>query len=588
VLLVVAALVTVFVGCGKEEEVVVPARDIPNPDTFVYGTIGDADTLDPAHAYDNASGANIRQMYENLVYFDRDTTGFAPQLATQVPTIANGGISADGRTYTFTIRSGVKFHEGGTLTAEDVEYSIERVLVLNDADGPGWMYWMVFFGGSGNELNEDGTFLYSYEQIDQAIEANGNKVTFTLAQPFEPFIGILAGYWGSIVDKEWMIEQGDWDGTAADMVRVNAPAKEEMTLYEQANGTGPYALERWVKGDEIVVTRFEDYWGEKPEIRQGIYKIVSEWSTRKLMFLQGDLDYAYVEPAFYEEMDREAGVTVQKDLPSLSITGMQFSLAVNTQDNPLTGSGALDGNGVPGDFFTDLNVRLGFLAAWDEDTFLRDIGAGTMMDPITPFPFGLAYKNESLERMPFDPAVATEYFKAAWGGQLWENGFTLEMAYNEGNEVRGGGLRILAENVSALNPKFDLTVRAVQWPEYLDLNNNRRMPLFFIGWAPDYGDVDNYAGPFMESTNYYATRGSYNNPEADRLILEARYATDPAVRERAYYRLQDIYVEDAIGIVTHQSLVRRYYRDWIDVDGGFFYQPVDGDFYVLLRHLTKG
>jgi peptide/nickel transport system substrate-binding protein len=560
---------------------------IKNPDTFVYGTIGNVDTLDPNHAYDNASGTNIRQLYEPLVYYDRDKLSLVPVLATAVPTRANGGISADGRTYTFTIRQGVKFHNGGTLTAEDVEYSIERILVINDPDGPGWMYWVAFFDDFGNDVKEDGSYVYSYEDIDKVVEATGNTVTFTIKQPFEPFLGILTGYWGSIVDKEWMIANGDWDGTKAGMEAVYQVEKEAQTLYEQANGTGPYKLERWVQGDEVVVTRFDGYWGPKPALRQGIYKVVSEWSTRKLMFLQGDLDWAYVEPAYYAEMDQEPNLVVQKDLPSLSLTGIQFNLAVNTQDNPLTGSNVLDGNGVPGDFFADKNVRLAFLSAWDEETFLRDVGAGTMMDPVTPFPFGLAYKNEGLERPPHDLNKAAEYLKAAWGGQLWDKGFKLELAYNEGNEVRGTALRILSENISSLNPKFDLSVRAVQWPEYLDLLNNRRMPIFSIGWAPDYPDVDNYAGPFMESTGHYSRRGSYNNPEVDRLVQEARFSTDPAVRERNYYRLQEIYLEDAVGIMTHQSLSRRYYRDWVKIQGGHFYQAVDSDMYTMLRYLSK-
>jgi len=572
----------------EDDDSMMAMPEIKNPDAFVYGTIGNVDTLDPNHAYDNASGTNIRQMYETLIYYNRGSLDLIPVLATEVPTKANGGISADGLTYTFHIRPGVKFHNGGTLTAEDVEYSIERILVINDPDGPGWMYWVAFFDDFGNEKNDDGTLKYSYADIDKVVEANGDTVTFTIKQPFEPFMGILTGYWGSIVDKEWMIQQGDWDGTEAGMADVWQVEKENQTLYEQANGTGPYKLERWVQGDEVVVTRFDGYWGPKPALRQGIYKVVSEWSTRKLMFLQGDLDFAYVEPAYYAEMDQEPNLIVQKDLPSLTVTGMQFNLDVNTQDNPLLGSQKLDGNGVPGNFLSDKNVRLGFMYAWDEETFLRDVGAGTIMDPITPFPYGLAYKDEGLERNPFDLDQAANYFKAAWGGQLWTNGMKLEFAYNEGNEVRGSSLRILAENVSSLNPKFDVSVRAVQWPEYLDLLNNRRMPMFAIGWAPDYPDVDNYAGPFMESTGHYSRRASYSNPEVDRLVQEARFATDPAVRQRDYYRLQEIYLEDGIGITYSQALSRRYYRDWVQIQGGHFYQAVDSDMYTMLRYLSKG
>jgi peptide/nickel transport system substrate-binding protein len=327
-LLVLFAATFALAGASAEPEAEAPAMEaapmeaapaeaaptVKNPDTFVYGSIGDADTLDPAYAYDNASGMNIRQLYENLIYYDRDTTGFIPRLATEVPTFENGGISPDGKTYTFTVRPGVKFHNGGTLTAEDIEYSIERIMVINNQNSAVWMYWMVFFGDSDNPQDEDGNFLYSYEDIDKVVETDGDKVIFTLAQPYEPFVGILAGYWGGIVDKEWHIAQGDWDGTGADMPRVYGQQKEDMLLYEQANGTGPYQFVRWIHDEEIVIKRFDNYWGEAPAIENAIFKVIPEWSTRKLMFLQGDLDLAYVEPAYYAEMDKEANVTVQKDL----------------------------------------------------------------------------------------------------------------------------------------------------------------------------------------------------------------------------------------------------------------------------------
>ena len=96
---------------------------VKNPDTFVLADIGSVETLDPAKAYDNAGAAKLYTIYENLIFFkDPHTDQFSPILATEVPTVANGGISADGKTYTFTIRKGVTFHEGGELTPEDVVY----------------------------------------------------------------------------------------------------------------------------------------------------------------------------------------------------------------------------------------------------------------------------------------------------------------------------------------------------------------------------------------------------------------------------------------------------------------------------------
>jgi peptide/nickel transport system substrate-binding protein len=569
-----------------KEEMAKPA--IKNPDTFIYGTIGDAVTLDMAVAYDNASGNNMFQIYDKLIDYNRDDSGsFVPMLAEEVPTMENGGISADGKTYRFKIRKGVKFHSGHTLTPEDVEYSIERVMVVDPDHGPAWMYFMVFFDDFSSR-DDDGNLKYNYtDDIDKAVEVDGDYVVFHLKNAFEPFMGLMGGYWGSITCKAWVAEQGGWDGTAADMKRVNNPPTGEETLYEIANGAGPYKLDRWVKGDEIVVVRHENYWGKKPALKKGVYKIIDEWSTRKLMFLQGDLDYAYVEPVYYDEMDMEEGIYAEKDLPGLNVAGIFFTHEINAQDNPLVFSAKLDGEGIPGDFFKNKDVRLAFIYAWDEATFLKDVGKGTLMDPVTPIPFGLPYKNPNQKRLPFDLKKSEELFKKAYGGKLWEKGFKLDVCYNSGNEVRGSALRMLAENISSLNPKFKLNARSVEWPEYLDLNKNKKMPIFFIGWAPDYPDPDNYADPFMYSNGYFPAKGGYKNAEVDDLVMKAKYATDSEVRKNAYYRLQELWIEDAVGVVFSQAKIRQYMRDWVKFDGGFFFQPVNSDLYYRLRYMKK-
>ena len=123
------------------------ATTIKNPDTFVVASFGDPQTLDPAVDYENVGWAAMAIIYDRLIDYNGTALDkFVPKLATVVPTIANGGISKDGKTYTFTIRSGVKFHNGDTLTAEDVAYSIRRNMVTDPTDGPNWIWFQVFFG----------------------------------------------------------------------------------------------------------------------------------------------------------------------------------------------------------------------------------------------------------------------------------------------------------------------------------------------------------------------------------------------------------------------------------------------------------
>ncbi|MFN2236684.1 MAG: ABC transporter substrate-binding protein, partial [Anaerolineales bacterium] len=111
-----------------------------DPTTFVYQTYGDTDTLDPALAYDTASGMVLEQVYEPLiVYNHKDATTFMPALAMEVPSVENGLISEDGMTYTFNIRPGVTFHNGATLEASDAAYTFQRGLLQSDPNGPQWL-----------------------------------------------------------------------------------------------------------------------------------------------------------------------------------------------------------------------------------------------------------------------------------------------------------------------------------------------------------------------------------------------------------------------------------------------------------------
>jgi len=109
-----------------------PTPGLKNPTTFTHLTFGQPNNLDPAIAYDSASGEVIQQVYETLItYNGASADQFVPLLATEVPTVANGGISADGLNYTFHLKAGVKFHSGHTMDADDVVYSFARVLRMN-------------------------------------------------------------------------------------------------------------------------------------------------------------------------------------------------------------------------------------------------------------------------------------------------------------------------------------------------------------------------------------------------------------------------------------------------------------------------
>ncbi|HOV64651.1 MAG TPA: ABC transporter substrate-binding protein, partial [Spirochaetia bacterium] len=227
ILVLLVLSVALFAGGQKEAQkpgtTTATTKEIKNPDTFIYVSHGDAETLDPCKAYDNASGGVIQNIYETLVYYDGPSTDkFVPILAEQVPTVENGGITNGGKTYRFKIRKGVTFHSGNPLTPEDVRYSFLRALVTDPDAGPIWMFYSPFFGTSGSR-DDDGNIVAKFEDFEKAVKVEGDYVVFNLRAPFPPFLATLCGSWSSIVDKKFCIEHGDWDGTAATWKKYNAP-----------------------------------------------------------------------------------------------------------------------------------------------------------------------------------------------------------------------------------------------------------------------------------------------------------------------------------------------------------------------------
>jgi peptide/nickel transport system substrate-binding protein len=571
-LLLVALLIAALVLPACEDGA---GGEIKNPDTFIYATIGDIDSLDPAYSYDTASGESQQCIYETLIFFDGEsTTEFVPMLATEWT------ISSDGKTYRFKIREGVKFHNGNDMTPEDVEYSFERGMVQDYGAGPQWMFFEPLLGGMSSRDVEPRIPL---SDITNAVEVDGQWVQFNLAAPYEPFLQILCGPWGSILDKEWCIANGDWDGTEASYEALNDPPSGGSPLQSITNGTGPFKLERWEPGVEISMVRNDNYWRDPANFERLLIKVVDEWTTRKLMLEAGDADSVYVPRAYIGELEGVEGLTVYKDLPQINIDSFFFQFDIDPEST-FVGSGQLDGNGIPLDFFTDLDVRMGFTLAFDWDTFIKDALLGEGIQADSPVIEGLSYYNPDLPKHSMDLAQAEEHFKAAWGGEVWEKGFTLTLCYNAGNLPRRTACQILQQNLLSINEKFVVNVQAMQWPSLLRGMYSALLPMFQIGWLPDFTDAHNFVVPFLHSQGTFSGWQNYSNPTADALIAQGIASTDPAERQSIYDQLAQIYYDDVPGILLAQPLGRRYMRDWVQ---GFYFNPAlpseMGNIYALSK-----
>ena len=561
-----------FSGCNGE------TSEIKNPDTFVVATAFDIATLDPAYAYDTYSAGQIQNICETLIKFDGNSTNeFIPGLATEWT------ISEDGKTYRFKIREGVSFHNGNPLTPEDVEYSFERGMVQDYAFGPQWMFFEPLFG-LGNYTSRTDNGLIPLEEIKSKVEVDGQWVQFNLATPYEPFLQILASSWGSILDMDWCIQNGDWNGTEESYEALNDPVPGGSPINSIACGTGPFMLESWEPGIQIKLVRNDNYWGPPASFERVITQIVDEWGTRKLMLQLGDVDCAFVPATGYQEAKEMPGILVYDDVLTLQNYAFFFQFDIDPTST-LIGSGQLDGNGIPTNFFSDIDVRKGFAYAFDWDTYIDDAMAGYGEQISSPIVKGIPYYKPDWPSYELDLAKAEEHLKVAWDGLLWENGFEMTLVYPSGATVGKIASEILQSNLFEINPLFKINIQLMTWPTLLRDMALGRLAMCGNGWAADYPDPHNFVFPYMHSKGAFANAQRYSNEEVDDLIEKAISSNNHSERQILYDQIAELYHNEVPSIMIGQLLGVYFFRDWIQ---GFVCNPMRPGYAFYAYYLSKG
>ena len=598
---------------------------IKNPGTIVEATISDPESLDPAWDYETAGGEVIMNVYQTLLFYKKDSaTQFVPMLATK------WDVSTDGKTYTFTIRQGVKFQGGQDLTPEDVAYSFQRGMIQDRAGGPQWIMLEPFFGLDVQSFQDDvvakqfdGNFAAACQAVQKAVTFDNvaGTVTLHLKQPYGPTLQLLAGTWASVVSKPWVIQQGGWDGNCADANKFHDPAAEKDELFKVMNGTGPYKLDRWAPNEEIDLSRNDNYWQTDPlwdggpsgpaKIQNVIIKTIPEFGTRFAAFKTGDADIAYIDRQYISQVDplvkqtcdvsgqctatnANGTLRLDKGLPTVIADTIFFNENVNvTGGNNALGSGKLDGNGIPANFFSDLNVRKAFNYAFDWDTYIKQVWGGEAEQALGPIIDGELGFDPNQAHYSFDLQKATDAFKAstiksADGKSLWDTGFYMQYIYNSGNDQRRVAGEILKADLAKINPKFKISVVDEPFPVELKDQTAGRLPLFMLGWQEDYHDPQDWVVPYVASGGTYG--GTQNFPkdvqaQMDKLINDSVVATDPQARAQGYQQLQNIAYENALDIFVVQRVGRHYMQDWIK---GWYYNstypgmPETGSYFYAL------
>ncbi len=579
----------------------------PGKMIYVIATIaGGPQTVDPAQAYDSASSELIANVYDPLIFFSKDNgSSFVPWLADSYT------ISPDGLTYTFHIRPSVQWQDPayGFVTPEDIQYSLQRVMVRDYVGGPAWMFYYPIFGTYGADMSDP---VAQGQSIANAVTRDDGAGTVTIhfatGKAYLPFLGILPETWGSIVCKQWAIAHGDWPGTGLDdgtWATYHNPATSPLDNPFVMMGSGPFKLNFFNPAISWSILRFPNFWGGWGTSRTNLLGFsgvtsrgyvdeideyfIGSYATRLAGFWPGPTpiyDCIAVPRSSISSVWQVNGIRQQYPLATQAVDAMFFAYNVSMM-SPYIGSPTNDTYfgelGIRPDFFSDVHARRAVAYSFDWPQFIESAYLGEAQQVGIPLPaegYGPYYNGSPVLKYGINVTRAVEEWKLAWGGQVWANGFRFSTVYNEGSGPRQTIPNMLKASLEAQNPKFHVDIVTVPWNQYGSVwhggpGGRALGPIFVVGWLFDYSDPDDWVTPFIESTTgtfaypQHIDMDPYS-PLMDQLIEWGRHNTTIEGRNANYQQLWQLYHDQAPNVPLENAFGRRVSRDWVH---GFYYNP---------------
>lgn len=603
--------------------------------------------LDPALAHDAPSRTVVRNVMETLVYPDPSQGG------AYVPLLATGWrISDEGHTVTFSIRRGVQFSNGNVLTPGDVAYSLQRLLVVSAASHPQKVLLdpllgpqltgtipsapqimtgtidstaalathqlaamdiaSVFDGGAyvgdraalaanvpPSDLEE------RCQNLRAAITANDSDgtVTLHLAQPWGPLLDAMSQTWASIVDQQWAVERGAWDGSCQSWHEWYALENEESALGTAILGTGPYVLDAWAPGVEYVLRANPGYWrgddamwvggpSGAPAISHIRVQQRNDPNERWQMLESGEALVATLSQAGQlqaesrtgevcdwlnhtcEETEQaEAPLRRVEHLPVWTRHALFFNFDIVPGDGGYLGSGQLDGEGIPPGFFADVNVRRAFAYCLDARSFVDAglDGAGYLSQGLIPaFVDSQAPQDEVY---PYRLQLCSEALSQAWDGVLPSIGFRLRLPFESGNVAQQATALLLQTNLRAVNPRYRIDVTGLPAPLLQQEVRERRAPLALVSWQPQMPGPFHWIAPaFGSGILAFQQPPAHLQIGAVALLERLRRASDPLARSLAVDALHSFYIETLPFIQLPQPATTMFQQRSLE---SWFYHAAD-------------
>lgn len=471
-LAVMMILAVVVSGCTKGTDEAKATKD-----TLIVAQGADAKSLDPHATNDQPSSRVSKQIYDRLVEANVEME--------LVPGLAERWEQPDDTTYVFTLRKGVKFHNGEELKASDVKFSLDRMLA-------------------------NPKVAHIIEAVESVEVQDEYTVVVKTIEPFGPLLSHLSHTAASILNEKAVTEAGDDYG-------------------QNPVGTGAYKFKSWSAGEKIQLERNEDYYGQKANIKNVVFRNITEGTNRALGLESGEIDIAYdIEPT------HKGRVEGSNKLELIEGASLSYAyIGINTEKEP----------------FNNKLVRQAINHAINVDEIIAAVlkGAGEKANaPIGPKVYG---HNPDTKPYTFD----IEKSKALLAEAGYAEGFKTTIWTND-NPVRMKIAQIVQAHLKEVG--IDVTIEPLEWGSYLERTGAGEHDMFILGWTTVTADADYGLFALYHSTQKGSpgNRDFFENAEVDRLLEEGRTETDPAKRLEAYKKAQEIIVSEAPDVMLYYGL----------------------------------
>lgn len=478
----------------------------------------DAGSLDPAGVNDMASDQRRQVIYEGLISLDYnlEPEGLLAEDFKQV----------DDTTWHFTLKEGVKFHDGSSLTADAVKASIDRI----------------------KDPAMASSRAYIFDMIDEVNVIDDYTVEIKTGDTFAPLLSYLSHDGAGIISKQVIDEdyqnalnEAEIDMSLEEFYALREEGGEKYTdiakkvseytgtiVEEKPTGTGYMKFQSRSPGEKVVVERFDEYWDGPVNLDTVTFKIVTEDASRiaELESGQSQLIQGF-DVGQVERLESNPNINV---LPVYNIS-TEF-VGMNTQKGPLK----------------DKRVRQAIGHLVDKDSIMEGIYLNmgrTMKGAIQEEVLGY---DENLEDLEYNPSKAKALLKEAG----YEDGFDLKLLTNDVPD-RVDIAVYLQEKLKTVD--INIEIEQLEWGTYLEAVSSGEQDLFILGWPNTVGDPDQGLWPILHSSmlGNGGNRFFFENEVVDQLLEEGRSELDSSKRAEIYQEINEILVEEQPAVFVKQA-----------------------------------